>query len=274
MTDLIDCDMVIYHADCSDGFTAAWVAYRYYKDSDKMPEFIPARYDQDLSQLGDFDDKHVLIVDVSFSMEQLRPLIAGCKSLRLLDHHESAYNKLKDASFAHFDLTKSGAMLAWEYFFDEEPPKIVEYIQDRDLWKWELLHSKKVSAYIQSYEKTFDNWDEIFEDLEERFYNQVFFGGQAVLANQAQQIREILKHKIYEDWPEGKVQMVNSPILQSELCNQMLKDDPNCVAVCYLHTGDNHVKYSVRSTDTLLAANKIAEARGGGGHRNAAGFSV
>lgn len=46
----------------------------------------------------------------------------------------------------HFDNNRSGALLAWDHFFpDSPPPQTLLYIQDRDLWKWELPHSKQIS---------------------------------------------------------------------------------------------------------------------------------
>jgi uncharacterized protein len=64
--------------------------------------------------------------------------------LIVIDHHKSAMIELHDISNTHFDMTKSGAMLSWEFFHPgKEPPKFIRYIQDRDLWKWELEYTVK-----------------------------------------------------------------------------------------------------------------------------------
>ena len=62
--------------------------------------------------------------------------------------------------FARFDMGRSGAVLAWDYFFGgpstgRPRPWIVEYVQDRDLWAWKLPRSKEVSAYLRSLEANF-----------------------------------------------------------------------------------------------------------------------
>ena len=57
----------------------------------------------------------------------------------MIDHHASAAKDL-DGWFnprfdSVFDMQKSGAMLAWDYFFPaQEAPEIVRYVQDRDIW--------------------------------------------------------------------------------------------------------------------------------------------
>jgi oligoribonuclease NrnB/cAMP/cGMP phosphodiesterase (DHH superfamily) len=75
----------------------------------------------------------VYILDFSYDEETLRNLYKKVEVV-VLDHHKTAEKDLKDLSFAKFDMNKSGAMMAWEYFHPEkEVPLMIRYIQDRDL---------------------------------------------------------------------------------------------------------------------------------------------
>ncbi|NIV11579.1 MAG: hypothetical protein GWN62_09935, partial [Aliifodinibius sp.] len=97
----------------------------------------------------------------------------------VIDHHKSAEKELEGfmslpGVSGIFDMTKSGAMLTYEYFWngdrnDKELASIfwmkraIEYIQDRDLWKFELEGSKEYSMAVFSYEYDFEIWDkEVF----------------------------------------------------------------------------------------------------------------
>ena len=65
--------------------------------------------------------------------------------------------ELKTLKNAYFDLSKSGARLAWEYFHPERAaPQLVDYIEDRDLWRWQVPRSKEFSAGLNTMPMTFD----------------------------------------------------------------------------------------------------------------------
>src|SRR5262249_41598557 len=65
--------------------------------------------------------------------------------------------ELKGLTNAFFDLNKSGARLAWEYFHPEkDTPELIEFIEDRDLWRWQIPRSKEFSAGFYALPMTFD----------------------------------------------------------------------------------------------------------------------
>ena len=43
-----------------------------------------------------------------------------------------------------FDLNKSGCQLTWSYFFDEEPPWVINY----PWWLWNLPKSRELYAFF------------------------------------------------------------------------------------------------------------------------------
>jgi len=62
----------------------------------------------------------------------------------------------------NFDLTRSGAVLAWEHFHPEtDLPRLLAYVQDQDLWQWQLPNSDAVNAAIGIYPRRFEVWDRL-----------------------------------------------------------------------------------------------------------------
>ena len=75
-----------------------------------------------------------------------KKMIEDAESLLVIDHHKTAQKELCDIpkKYQIFNMNKSGAVLAWEYFFpDEEVPLLFLYIQDRDIWTKKLKTQMK-----------------------------------------------------------------------------------------------------------------------------------
>jgi oligoribonuclease NrnB/cAMP/cGMP phosphodiesterase (DHH superfamily) len=119
--------LVIYHGNCTDGFTAAWVAAR----ALGATELYPAEYGKEPPyELA--RGRQVYVVDFSYPRERLERLRATCKSLVVLDHHKTAEADLRGLDYCTFDMNRSGAVLAWDHFHREEPrPWLVDYVEDR-----------------------------------------------------------------------------------------------------------------------------------------------
>lgn len=119
-------DIIIYHGNCPDGFTGAWCFYRIFKSSAK---YIPALYGQ---EPPDVTGKSVAIVDFSYPREKLIMLAEKAIYLLVLDHHNTAEKDLKDLNLGSkgeliFDMSKSGAQLAWDYISLDQKKKIMVY---------------------------------------------------------------------------------------------------------------------------------------------------
>ena len=209
----------------------------------------------------------VIIADFSYPLPILRDLAASAQSLVVLDHHKTAEPYLvgQPEFETRFDLEKSGAVIAWEYAFPEQPvPDLLRYIQDGDLWRWELPASREVSAALGSYPYDFRVWQDLTIDrLREE--------GVAILRYQNQQIARLLDRAGLEDFAGHRVPVLNTSVWQSELGNQLAQGHP--FAVLWYETSGERV-YSLRSTDQGIDVGSLARSLGGGGHRNAAGFRI
>lgn len=81
-------DIMIYHANCADGFGAAWAAWMRWGSA---IEYVPCSYGQNPP---DVRGKHVLIGDFSFKRSQLDAMLTEAASVVILDHHKTAEAEL------------------------------------------------------------------------------------------------------------------------------------------------------------------------------------
>ena len=163
-----DVNVVIYHAKCSDGMGAAYAAWKLLGN---RAEYIPCAHG---NPPPDVKGKNVAILDFSFPNAVTKQMIEDANSLIIIDHHKSAMVELHDISETIFDMNNSGASMAWLWFHpDKSVPKFIQYITDRDLWKFELPYSKEFSRAFdmvpfdfEDYEKFED--DSVFDDAVKR----------------------------------------------------------------------------------------------------------
>jgi oligoribonuclease NrnB/cAMP/cGMP phosphodiesterase (DHH superfamily) len=112
--------LVIYHGkNCPDGFASALAAWLFYQGK---AEFLGLDHGvvKSVTDLPKLDGRAVYILDFSFSAEILLDIEQRAAKLVLLDHHKSAADKLTGfacrCGVVYFDMQKSGARLAWEFF--------------------------------------------------------------------------------------------------------------------------------------------------------------
>jgi uncharacterized protein len=255
--------MVIYHANCNDGFGAAYGAW---KSLGNRVKFVACQHG---SPPPSVKGHKVAILDFSFDNPTTKKLIEEADGLIIIDHHKSAMVELHDISNTRFDMTKSGAMLAWEYFHPgKEAPKFIQYIQDRDLWKWELPYSKEFSAAFdmvpwefEEYEKFED--DSVFDDAVKR--------GSYILAYSKTVIKKVCDKASRRVFGGKDVLVVNSSHWMSEIGASLSKDCDFAMIWYYDHVERNY-KCSLRAFLDTIDVSEISKKFGGGGHKKAAGF--
>lgn len=81
-----------------------------------------------------------------------------------MDHHKTAEAELAGLDFCEFDLNRSGGRLAWERFIDPQPPWLITYTEDRDLWRWALPQSREINAALRTLPLDFAGWDALHTD--------------------------------------------------------------------------------------------------------------
>lgn len=249
--------LVIYHGDCPDGFGAAYAAWKLYGDG---ADYLPVNHGE---PPPDMRGRSVMVADFAYDRRTTEALAEQAASLVVLDHHRSAEAEIGDLPQCVFDMNRSGAVMAWEYLHKDGPPLLLQYVQDRDLWRNQLPESDEVSAALRAKPFDFQIWDSLDVD-------QLRAEGRILLAYQRRMIERIAAHASPVEVAGVRVPTVNSPVLQSELGDRLAKGHP-FAAVWWQGAGEV-ARWSLRSTPEGLDVSVIATRFGGGGHRTAAGF--
>jgi oligoribonuclease NrnB/cAMP/cGMP phosphodiesterase (DHH superfamily) len=256
---------VIYHADCTDGAGAAFAAW---KRLGNKAEYHARKHGQ---PPPDVRGKTVAILDFSFSNAVTKQMIEEAEDLIVIDHHRTAMIELHDISSTHFDMNHSGARLAWDFFHPgHPPPKLINYIEDRDLWKWELPYSKEFSAAFDMVPFQFEEFerftdDSVFDDAVER--------GSYILAYSKTVVKKICEKASRRRLGGHDVLVVNSSHWMSEIGTK-LSHDCDVALIWYYDHNDRYNKVSLRSFHDHVDVSELAKKFGGGGHKKAAGFSL
>jgi hypothetical protein len=273
-------DLIFYHANCPDGWAAAYIAKMKYPEATLRPaEFSTP------PPFAEVEGKDVLMVDFAWKGRDINlRLYSLAKSLLILDHHKTNLADLANLSFAIFDMSRSGAGLAWDYLFgkdsgntcnicdhnepDGHRPWWVNYIEDRDLWNNALPNTREINAYLMSLPHTLEAWDTLSHPVFNK--GRAIDLGQGALSHINHYVREVLKMRklgIFEGYSVG---VLNIPYLNcSEVGHELAKESQ--IGLCYYERHDEKICFSMRSIGDIDVS-VIAKKFGGGGHRNAAGF--
>lgn len=251
-------DVVLYHAECADGFGAAWALWKRFPDARYMAVKHGVPPPRGLA------GQRVLIVDFTYPRETLEAIAAEAKTLRVLDHHITAQKALEGLPYVYFDQKRSGAVLAWDWAHDPPAPWLLQYIQDKDLWQWDLPASREINAALASYPLSFSVWDTLRKDALEA-------EGRAILRYENELVGKIAAEAVLVSLDGETVPAVQSAVLTSQVGERLSADHPFCII---WHDRDGRRYYSLRSREGHTDVGALASAYGGGGHTHAAGFSV
>lgn len=260
--------LCIYHGNCADGFGAA-LAVKLALGNDNV--IFHAGVYQDPPP--NVKDSEVILVDFSYKRSVLLEMAEKAKSILILDHHKSAECDLIDLPGnieSHFDMDRSGAVMAWEYFHPgKKIPALFEHIQDRDLWRFNMDGTREIQACLFSYPYEFDLWEKLlYKDL--RILREE---GEAIERKHFKDINELIKSASFRMQIAGyDVPVLNAPYFLSSDAGHIMGENEN-FAACYWDTPEGRI-FSLRSADNGLDVSEIAAKYGGGGHKHAAGFRI
>ena len=269
--------LVIYHGrGCPDGFASALAAWLFYEG---RAEFLGLDHGdiKSLDDLPALDRRAVYILDFSFSPEIMRGIEARAAKLVLLDHHKSAAEKLSGfacrCGVVHFDMHKSGARLAWEFFQPARPlPDLVRFIEDRDIWVWQYPESAGFLAALDMEAFEFARWAEIasFSPVQLTAFmargqamDEKFSKLAADIAGGAQPVTFNGQHGL----------MVNAPGVFHSLIGNTLSEKSATFALMWVVAKDGVIRVGLRSQRGFDCI-PLAESMGGGGHAQACGFKM
>jgi len=267
---------ILYHAGCPDGFAAAWVARtspQFHKDTDVT--FHPVTYNQ---PPPDVEADMIYILDFSYPPDQLDAWAAG-RDVMMLDHHQTAIDAYKGLRPGVeipgnigwvIDPDRSGAGITWDWLHgnDEPRPPLVDYVEDRDLWRFALPRSKEVNAYIRTLPHDFIIWGEVNTMLTA---GDMADAGKGALAHINAYVRAVAQHSYWCKMGGREFPIVNVAYESaSEVANELLEKHGSAMAGYFFQRGDGTWQYGFRARKGTTV-HKFAAQFGGGGHPQAAG---
>ncbi len=293
--------VVLYHKGCNDGLVAAWAAKQVLGNE---ALYIPYQYGDLLPP--ETQNKHLILVDLSLPVDAVQYL-SECKDVRsvlIIDHHQTAAPLLevmepvktyadylwkllahhnepsgKNPLMICFDLERSGAVLSYAFFndqsdiVDKEIPYPIQLIEDYDLWKFEHMHTRAVNAWLRNMQPDFSHVDQLMAHSP-GVHETIVAAGQAILDYDQNIIQSVVKSYVEKGrLDEHTFALVNGPHhLRNEIAEAILEQDNAVDFVIVYNRRRDKTIYSLRSKEYDVS--KLAECFGGGGHANAAAFSI
>ena len=268
---------ILSHAPCMDGTGARFSAWKRFGNK---AEYFYVNYGNPVPEME--PNSEVYILDFSYPREVLEGLQKTHKLVQVIDHHATAKTALEGVKNCVFDISKSGAVLSWEYFNPGTPvPKLLAHVQDRDLWKFEIPYTKEVIKGLALLEGDMTKWNDVY--LTEIGSNlpgnpwtleRLREAGSVLEISDSIKIKSALKSKVKIIKFQGfEIGICNTGELASEICNAICESKELNVdfAAAYCITPKDEVLFSLRSVG-VMDVSRIAEKWGGGGHKNASGF--
>jgi hypothetical protein len=269
--------LILYHGrSCPDGFAAALAAWIYYQG---QAEFVGLDHGdvRSIDDLPALSGRAVYILDFSFGDTLLRAIEERAAKLVLLDHHLSAAEKLSGFScrcgVVHFDMKKSGAKLAWEFFHPEQPmPDLVRFVEDRDIWVWQYPQSAGFLAALDMEPFDFVRWQAIanFDAAQLAAYIDRGCAMDEKFTKLADNMADSAQTMTFNGLTGL---MANVPSAFHSLVGDMLCKKSGTFALLWSVDKTGLVKCGLRSKPGFSCI-ALAESMGGGGHAQACGFKL
>lgn len=273
---------VIYHANCFDGFGASWVAWLY---RGVEAQYFAASYGDEPPALP--SDAKVLIVDFSWPREVLLKMKSQVADLLVLDHHKSAQADLEGLDFAVFDMERSGAGMAMDFFYPAwregffnllgsdldnvqyNRAQFVLYLEDRDLWRFHMPRSREVHAALGSYPFEREIWSQLADCI-----GALQTEGHTIIHHMNRIIQNTCEHVTWRLIGGATVPTVNASCYFSETAEALCKKYPDAPFAAYWFARSDLVRWGLTTLRPDVDVSAIANQYGGGGHQRAAGFQT
>jgi oligoribonuclease NrnB/cAMP/cGMP phosphodiesterase (DHH superfamily) len=299
--------LVIYHKNCADGFGAAYACWLKLGDS---ADYLPLSYGYKREELpSSFEGREVYLVDFSLELTHLAEIVANCSQLFWFDHHKTAFEnyvgKLPVSGIyieegRHhrivLDNNRSGALLTYnELFPSKVAPLMLDYIDDYDRWIFTMKDSKAFNKALWAMQPwSFEQWHAARRNI-----TTMVAEGEALLKAHNGHVQSVLPNALPCRIPypllEGKPTPIALPhpwmfagnkwyveglalnassFLTSDAGHELSKLTNTFALIWNMgEKGPNEINCSLRSVPNFDAS-EVAKAYGGGGHKNACGFSV
>ena len=224
--------VVLYHSNCSDGFGGAWAAW---KKFGSKADYIPVNHPEPPPE--GLIDKRIYCVDfASYTSDIFKNLIANNKQVTAIDHHAARAEVIQMTHDYRYDPTHSGAVLAWQYFHPGKPvPQLLLHIEDYDLWRFHLPHTKELIMALALEQQDFNKWNLIARDMQKaRGRKKYIDAGHTLKQFEDEEVAHMVNKRAEEVMFEGhRVLAVNSPMFMNEIGSALAKKMPPIGIIWY-----------------------------------------
>lgn len=282
-------DHYIYHACCTDGLTAVGIAVQPQQGTDNQFVTVPMSHGTRLN-VESLTGKRVCFLDFSVTKDVMVELLKVAEHVTVIDHHISVRAELSEINAPNFeyvyDVNKSGAGLAWDFFIGTDYPYFIQLVQDRDIWTKKFKDTDALSLAIRVEELYFEDMTCLIADIlaYSKEYPQgvdsetyrLIEEGKSYQKYQKYMVKQIASNAVKSTLDDGQeVMSVNCAAgLISDVGSYLSENNECGVALMYVDTGKLRI-YSLRvAADCDYDASAYAKSKGGGGHRRSAGFSI
>jgi hypothetical protein len=285
--------IIVHHANCPDGFGAAWWLAKHLPTDWEPAELIAKAYDDSPLEPGDVEGRALFVVDFCWPDATLDRLAIVAERMVVLDHHQTAVGFAAGCSqLQHYttideweangpyenfvivvDENRSGVGLVADWVqrtSDVEPPEFLANLEDRDLWRFDLDDTPAVFAAVTSRPYTVEAWDE----MAQMRHAALVIEGEAI-----NRYRDRLVDQVAASWfslrlGDMMIPCASSPYaIGSDVAGRLAENDANGIgAYVILHATE--VQIGLRSRRNGPDVAEIAERYGGGGHFHASGLRL
>lgn len=263
--DLSLIDLVVFHADCSDGFGAAWAAW---KALGNRAMYFPAHHGKGPP---DVSGKNVIVLDFAYDKKTTKQLMKQAQSFVMRDHHKSAMINLEGVAKPDwFQLDHSGCILSWEFFHPGvAAPRFLRFIENRDMgWKPYMEYSREFSTAFDMIPMEFRAYDQM---LNASYVDDCIKRGSHIIPYADTVIEKACKTAVRRTLRGHDVLIVNTSHWISEIGTK-LAPDCDFALIWFWNHAEKYAKVSLRSFHPDIDCGTIAKRFGGGGHADIAGF--
>lgn len=292
--------LIIYHANCIDGITSAWVAWSAVTELGGTCDVVPMRYNKDLEaqvlkKLRDTYYSTIYIVDFSIPLSALKMInrLHHYTVVTLIDHHKTAFelydpgNKVTptskidamvESTHVVLDNDECGASLCWRFFYgNKEWPNLISYVKDYDLWRFKFGdETKHINKFLRTYLPDMATWGHLAQKLETiEGRAECLSVGEGLQQHHDQRVEEIASGAQAIEIGQVSGLSVECPEQYvSDVGHLLAKKVGTFGAMYRIDEKAGCVDWSLRSNKDSCDVERIAKIFGGGGHKNAAGFKV
>lgn len=278
---------IVYHSKDLDGYCSGAICKLKYPEA----ELFGYDYGQPFP-FDDFIGHEIIMIDVSLPMKDMLRFAVTCRHLTWIDHHISAINDFKKVNPSEPGYENIIAILengisacegGWKYLFpDQEMPTAVKLAGEYDTWRngdkerWNnaILPFQFGMRMFCTSPETFPA--ELFDHYQIVTDNPVYkiiHEGKLILSYQKTQNERACRSSFEIEFEGLKAICLNNGGANSQVFDSVYDPDKHDIMIPFVFTG-KHWTFSLYTTKHNIDCSIIAKSKGGGGHKQAAGFQL